>query len=631
MDIQMPILNGWEATKLIRGYKDEDTLLSQLALDSATISRNMSTISTLGRKSSPTPGSPDGTITSTGPVNDSLISLPLTLSRQPQMGRRRASSISGPRPRSRTPTLQRDGGHDTPESIGSRILAENRLVPIIAITDNASQEQKEKYVNAGMNEVLAKPLTPGTIQAIFGKYLTTQEHRQMVEDTLIARRASVAPASRKDSSNSAPSASTVQGLDLASPIPPPDTVIEKDGKPCLVLRSGTVVAGTSDQILEAVLDPRKGGGVAFQRTFLLTFRSFLQPPAFLTWLQGKFNRQLPKHPTPDQIREYAMTRGQDQQNVITLLHLWIEFKWNDFNDDITLRESLEKFLDQIRRANYVEQATELERTIEKVSRKYKSRQDQMATLMDPSNLIPRTPTESLLTADVDEEKLAQQLCLYNSMLFRHIPPIDFLNMIWKKPSPSLTFFIQRYDKESYWVATEICSRKDLKARVQMIKKFIGVARQSLEYQNFFSVFAIMSGFNLTPVQRLKKTWEALSDAKKKTMTELEQVTDVSRNFKNYRDRLENAKPPMIPFLPIFIKDLTFMNDGNESIIQGMINFDKLRLMGECVRGITALASLEYKFWNFDPDMQEYLTNPPLELNINKLTQMSLECEPRATD
>ncbi|KAJ3044354.1 hypothetical protein HK097_001477, partial [Rhizophlyctis rosea] len=693
MDIQMPILNGWEATKLIRGYtnttEENDALTSQLALDAATISKNLASLSmaapstptTMRRKSppplSPSAGmapSPSGMSFSPSSVTDSFASLPVTLNRPPEPRRRRASSISGgPRnTRNRlsigaSAALGSLAPGETPETIGSRILAENRLVPIIAITDNASQELRDKYINAGMNEVLAKPLTPGVIQTIFGKYLTTQEHRQIIEDTDFARRVSAASGGgtvgRGASGRSGlevpglgmSGSMTVSGLDLASPIPPPDEVVERDGKAYIILRAGTVIAGVPDALLEYFLDVRKGGA-AYQRIFLLTFRSFITPANLLTWLRQRFNRTLPPNPTIDQVREYAASRGTEQLNVIKVLQLWIDFKWHDYENDPTLRANLETFLDQILRANYVEQVTDLRMLIDKQSKKHLARLTQMQTLMDPQNLIPRSAAESLLTSDVDELKLAQQLCLYNSMLFRHIPPIDFLNMIWKKPSPALTFFIQRFDKESYWVATEIVSRRDLKARREVVKTFLNVAKQSLEYQNFFSVFAIMSGFNLTPVMRLKKTWEALSTDKKKILADLERVTDVSRNFKNYRDLLEQSKPPMIPFLrkchspfphsqshsrspshrltppvhppAIFIKDLTFMNDGNPSQIDGRINFDKLRLMGECVRGITALASLEYKFWNFDPDMQEYLTNPPLEKDIGVLTGWSLEGEPR---
>lgn len=41
-------------------------------------------------------------------------------------------------------------------------------------------------------------------------------------------------------------------------------------------------------------------------------------------------------------------------------------------------------------------------------------------------------------------------------------------------TPNLRAFIERFDKESYWVATEICMVKDLKARAKVLKRWIHV-------------------------------------------------------------------------------------------------------------------------------------------------------------
>ncbi len=69
-----------------------------------------------------------------------------------------------------------------------------------------------------------------------------------------------------------------------------------------------------------------------------------------------------------------------------------------------------------------------------------------------------------------------------------------------------------------------------------------------------------------------------------------------------------------------------MNDGNPSKIQTMINFDKLRMMSNCVSQIATLASGEYKFAE-RPEIQNYLRLPPTEKNLNSLKQLSLICEP----
>jgi hypothetical protein len=66
--------------------------------------------------------------------------------------------------------------------------------------------------------------------------------------------------------------------------------------------------------------------------------------------------------------------------------------------------------------------------------------------------------------------------------------------------------------------------------------------------NFFSTFSLLSGLSLRPVERLKKTWKGLSPDVHAKYDDLSKICDPSRNMKNYRDRLIQASPPMVPFL-----------------------------------------------------------------------------------
>lgn len=78
--------------------------------------------------------------------------------------------------------------------------------------------------------------------------------------------------------------------------------------------------------------------------------------------------------------------------------------------------------------------------------------------------------------DLEVDDIAQQLCLHNSEIFRNIHSIEFLGEIWKgkddESSPSFKFFVERFDKESYWVVTELIGCQDPKKRVLILRKFI---------------------------------------------------------------------------------------------------------------------------------------------------------------
>lgn len=68
-----------------------------------------------------------------------------------------------------------------------------------------------------------------------------------------------------------------------------------------------------------------------------------------------------------------------------------------------------------------------------------------------------------------------------------------------------------------------------------------------------------------------------------------------------------------------------MNDGNQSKVRGMINFDKLRMMSGRVKDITKLGQTEYKF-EVKSAIQNYISKPPVEKSLVKLKEWSQECE-----
>lgn len=52
-------------------------------------------------------------------------------------------------------------------------------------------------------------------------------------------------------------------------------------------------------------------------------------------------------------------------------------------------------------------------------------------------------------------------------------------------------------------------------------------------------------------------------------------------------------PLQIPFYPVVKKDLTFIHLGNDSKIEGLINFEKLRMIAKEVRTLTNMCSSPY--------------------------------------
>ncbi|KAG9333157.1 hypothetical protein JZ751_013415, partial [Albula glossodonta] len=104
-----------------------------------------------------------------------------------------------------------------------------------------------------------------------------------------------------------------------------------------------------------------------------------------------------------------------------------------------------------------------------------------------------------------------------------------------------------------------------------------------EQRNLSSCFAITVGLTSAPVSRLSHTWERISGRLRKLLSELEELTDPSLNHHGYRRTLWDMRTPKIPFMPLLLKDVTFIYEGNKTFQKNVVNYDKMHMMAEAVR------------------------------------------------
>ncbi|XP_048703504.1 rap guanine nucleotide exchange factor 2 isoform X10 [Caretta caretta] len=198
-------------------------------------------------------------------------------------------------------------------------------------------------------------------------------------------------------------------------------------------------------------------------------------------------------------------------------------------------------------------------------------------------------------------EMAAQLSMRNFELFRNIEPTEYIDDLFKLKSKisctNLKKFEEVINQETFWVASEILRETNQLKRMKIIKHFIKIALHCRECKNFNSMFAIISGLNLAPVARLRTTWEKLPSKYEKLFQDLQDLFDPSRNMAKYRNVLnsQNLQPPIIPLFPVIKKDLTFLHEGNDSKVEGLVNFEKLRMIAKEIRHVGRMASV-----NMDP-------------------------------
>ncbi|XP_031164025.1 rap guanine nucleotide exchange factor 6 isoform X6 [Sander lucioperca] len=198
-------------------------------------------------------------------------------------------------------------------------------------------------------------------------------------------------------------------------------------------------------------------------------------------------------------------------------------------------------------------------------------------------------------------EVAAQLSMRDFELFRNIESTEYVDDLFKLDSSvgsgNLKQFEEVINQETFWVATEILKEPNALKRMKIIKHFIKIALHCRECKNFNSMFAIISGLNLAPVNRLRSSWEKLPSKYEKLFVDLQDVFDPSRNMAKYRNVLssQSMQPPIIPLFPVVKKDLTFLHEGNDSNVDGLVNFEKLRMIAKEIRHVVRLTSA-----NMDP-------------------------------
>ncbi|XP_058482901.1 rap guanine nucleotide exchange factor 6-like isoform X3 [Solea solea] len=198
-------------------------------------------------------------------------------------------------------------------------------------------------------------------------------------------------------------------------------------------------------------------------------------------------------------------------------------------------------------------------------------------------------------------EVAAQLSMRDFELFRNIESTEYVDDLFKLDSSvgsgNLKQFEEVINQETFWVATEILKEPNALKRMKTIKHFIKIALHCRECKNFNSMFAIISGLNLAPVARLRSSWEKLPSKYEKLSGDLQDVFDPSRNMAKYRNILssQSMQPPIIPLFPVVKKDLTFLHEGNDSNVDGLVNFEKLRMIAKEIRHVVRMTSA-----NMDP-------------------------------
>uniref|UniRef100_A0A3B3U4X7 RasGEF domain family member 1C n=1 Tax=Poecilia latipinna TaxID=48699 RepID=A0A3B3U4X7_9TELE len=378
---------------------------------------------------------------------------------------------------------------------------------------------------------------------------------------------------------------------------------------------------------------------AYVFTFLLSARLFIPPSELLSRVCELCIKQQQLDQSPldtAKVRKFG-------PKILQLLTEWTETFPSDFRDekmvghlkDIIHRiapcdEAYWKTLNQMlqKLSQRLALMSQGEESIVKVSLNASSISDKLVAFKTK----PPPIQKDMLSICNDPYTLAQQLTHVELEHLSHIGPEEFVQAFvqkdpldgtqvsfWDKKTSNLEAYVRWFNRLCYLVATEICMPAKKKQRATVIEFFIDVARECFNIGNFNSLMAIISGMNMTPVSRLKKTWSKTKTAK---FFILEHQMDPTGNFYNYRTALRgaahrsqtansNRERIVIPFFSLLIKDIYFLNEGCANRLpNGHVNFEKFVELARQVGEFMTWKQVECPFEE-DRAILHYLHTAPI--------------------
>uniref|UniRef100_A0A4W3GMQ1 RasGEF domain family member 1A n=1 Tax=Callorhinchus milii TaxID=7868 RepID=A0A4W3GMQ1_CALMI len=400
-----------------------------------------------------------------------------------------------------------------------------------------------------------------------------------------------------------------------------------------VYQDGSLVSGSLEVLIERLVptvDYYPDRTYIF--TFLLSSRIFIHPQELLAKVGQICTKQ------QQQLETGAEADKAFVPKIIQLLTEWTETFPHDFQDEKAMKELKEITL-QIAQCDEKSISQMTQSLIRKLSThsQYQEPRDIIKPSVTDKQTILKPKSQSslkdILSVCNDPCVVAQQLTHIEMERLTQISPEELVHIFSQMDSLDnhkscrsdikKTYNLEAYDnwfnRLSSLVATEICRVGKKKQRTRVVEFFIDVARECFNIGNFNSLMAIISGMNLNPVARLRKTW---SKVKKAKFEVLENHMDPSSNFSHYRTALQgaaqrsqtahsNREKVVIPVFNLFIKDIYFLNKiHSNQLPNGQINFKKFWEIAKQISEFMMWKQVDCPFEK-DKKIKNYLTTAPV--------------------
>ncbi|CAG2119332.1 unnamed protein product, partial [Medioppia subpectinata] len=305
--------------------------------------------------------------------------------------------------------------------------------------------------------------------------------------------------------------------------------------------------------------------------------------------QSRANSRLPsavgtdlKIPNASRVKRESMISTAATMRVLNVLRHWVSKHSQDFENDPKLLQLTSEFLEELVHNTSLlpaehKAAVQLLQMISKQALEYRDKVD-LDVLLSPPLLPSKDNIESLSALEI-----AEVMTYLDHKIFVRIQSEEFLGQAWMKDNKTTKAFhillmTRHFNDISRLVASEIMRVPEIPKRVAIIEKWAAVADICRCLHNFNGVLQICAAFTNSSVFRLKRTWEKVCKTTKQTIDKLQTLVSTDGRFRNMREALHRCDPPCIPYLGMYLTDLSFIEEGTPNFTdEGLLNFSKMRM------------------------------------------------------
>lgn len=220
---------------------------------------------------------------------------------------------------------------------------------------------------------------------------------------------------------------------------------------------------------------------------------------------------------------------------------------------------------------------------------------------------------------LDNTELAQQLCLLDSTLLRQIPNREFWRLNFSRTNQGVwknsTVYTNQFNKRVLLIKGLILTPSHLQERVKVVVKVIQVIILLWDLNNFSAAMNFVSALEQIDIHRLRWTWKAFRlqyPHLHKQYDSIRTQSDHSMNYQLLRSKMKTVHPPIVPYLGLFMTDLTFIMEGNPPILQpGELLFRQHRMIAKVIDEFRLFLQVPYEFTE-NLELQGLICSSPKE-------------------